>query len=241
MNAFIRAFERIAVINLPYRQDRRVEIAAQLARVGLKLGEPPVQLFEAVRPTDAGGFASIGARGCFLSHLGVLRAARADKVQQLLILEDDCDLASGPRDALEEAVTVLNEAGSWDIAYGGYRVASGAMTSGGRWARLPSDCPVSTTHCVAFRGTAIDAVVPYLEAMLIRPPGDPAGGPMHVDGAYTWFRREHPDTVTLAAVPPIAFQRPSRTDIHDLPWYDKSTVLRPLAAVLRGLRRRPRT
>jgi hypothetical protein len=98
MNAFIRAFERIAVINLPYRQDRRVEIAAQLARVGLKLGEPPVQLFEAVRPTDAGGF--LIARGAAFSAIWACCVPPADKVQRLLILKTIATLR--PRDALEE-------------------------------------------------------------------------------------------------------------------------------------------
>jgi hypothetical protein len=238
MNALSRAFDRIVVINLPFRQDRRDEMSEQLARVGLALGEPPVQLFEAVRPADAGSFPSIGARGCFLSHLGALRAARADQVERLLILEDDCDFAQEPGAGVEDAMAALSAAGPWDICYGGYRVAGDVPAGDGRWVGLPSDCPVATTHCVGFRSAAIQALVPFLEAMLARPPGDPAGGPMHVDGAYTWFRRQHAGMVTVAATPPIAVQRPSRTDIHDLQWYDRTPILRPVVGMLRSLKGR---
>jgi glycosyl transferase, family 25 len=61
---------------------------------------------------------------------------------------------------------------------------------------------------------------------------------MHVDGAYSWFRRQHPEVITLLAMPELGHQRSSRTDIHDLNWYDRSIVLRPLVSVLRRIIRR---
>ncbi|MBC7483864.1 MAG: LPS biosynthesis glycosyltransferase, partial [Rhizobacter sp.] len=95
---------------------------------------------------------------------------------------------------------------------------------------------VQTTHFIGFQGEAIAAAAAYLAAMLERPPGDPDGGPMHVDGAYSWFRRAHPEFQTVLAVPPLGYQRASRTDIHDLAWFDKLPVVRELVSAVRRAR-----
>jgi hypothetical protein len=68
-------FDRIYVINLPARTDRKREMEEQLARIGLSFAHPRVSLFAAIRPHEPGGFDTIGARGCFSSHLEVLRDA----------------------------------------------------------------------------------------------------------------------------------------------------------------------
>jgi len=49
---------------------------------------------------------------------------------------------------------------------------------------------------------------------------------MHVDGAYTWFRRTHPTRRTWVALPELGHQRQSRTDIHPLRWYDRWPLVR---------------
>lgn len=89
---------------------------------------------------------------------------------------------------------------------------------------------------LALDACAIARLVPYLQAMLERPSGDPAGGPMHVDGAYSWFRRAHPDLRTVLATPPLGYQRPSRTDVHALRWFDRLPGLHRVAALLRRVR-----
>lgn len=86
----------------------------------------------------------------------------------------------------------------------------------------------------------IEAMVGYLEAMLKRPNGSPEGGPMHVDGAYSWFRRAHPGVAAYVCTPSVAQQRYSRSDIS-VPTGWRATaaadwarkVLRPVRALLR--------
>jgi len=67
-------------INLDSRPDRRAEIEAELSRLGI----------EATR------FAAIhepyGGVGCLKSHLGVLQAARAAGLPQVIIVEDDFEV-----------------------------------------------------------------------------------------------------------------------------------------------------
>lgn len=229
-------FERIYVINLPERADRRAEISAQLAKVGLSWNSPAVQLYPAIRPTHRGEFSTIGARGCFLSHLAVLKDAYQRGVASLLILEDDVDfspqLASdwpAVRDALQSA--------PWALFYGGHVVDTPppAERSATWW--IAPEAAVQTAHFLGLKRSALEALVPYLEAMLERKAGDAAGGPMHVDGAYSWFRSEHPALQTLASVHQLGKQRASRTDIHNLRWFDRWRGVRSVAQAMRQLRR----
>ena len=90
---FIDYFDKVYIINLPHRADRREEIDVQLRKVGLALNHPKVTLFNAIKPDEAGEFPSIGAKGCFLSHLGVLKDAQLKRFEQILIFEDDLDLS----------------------------------------------------------------------------------------------------------------------------------------------------
>ena len=91
LDGLTRVFDRIYVINLAERADRREEMSEQLARVGLSFDDPSIELFEACRPQSAGDFPSIGARGCFLSHFGVIENAVSNGYDSILILEDDMD------------------------------------------------------------------------------------------------------------------------------------------------------
>ena len=209
------SFDRLYILNLPDRADRRTEMAGELALLGTGYDDPRVKLFPAVRPADAGGFPGIGAHGCFLSHLAMLREARDSGCHAILILEDDCDFTGGIDALLPPALDMLDVLG-FDIFYGGYAVPDGI--GGAEPSATPlmlADCTsaVRVTHFIGFGRTAIEALIPYLEAMLARPPGSPEGGPMHVDGAYSWFRASRPDLSTWLARPQLGHQRPSRTDI----------------------------
>jgi hypothetical protein len=59
---------------------------------------------------------------------------------------------------------------------------------------------------------------------------------MHVDGAYSWFRANHPHLLTSVANPELGHQRASRTDVHDLRWHDRVPVVRDIVAFLRRFR-----
>ena len=209
------SFDRLYILNLPGRVDRRREMAGELARIGTSFDDPRVRLFPASRPANPAGFPNSGAHGCFLGHLAMLREARDLGCHAILILEDDCDFAAGVETLLPPALDMLDILG-FDIFYGGYDLPEGPGRSDPTATPLMlADCamPVRTTHLLGFGRAAIEALVPYLEAMLARPPGSSEGGPMHVDGAYSWFRASRCDLSTWLSCPPLGHQRPSRTDI----------------------------
>lgn len=229
-------FERIFIINLPARADRRAEMAIQLKTIGLNLGEGHVELFQAVRPDAPGEFSSIGARGCFMSHLNVLRTARRLGLQRVAIFEDDLDFAMDFNARIQSFIQQLT-ATDWSVFYGGYRMAQSSCRPVGAGLRAVGvDEAIETTHFVAFQGEAIAAAVEHLEQLLGRPAGHPEGGPMHVDGAYNWFRRANPQLNTVLAIPALGFQRSSRSDIHALRWYDATPLVRNGVACMRWVK-----
>jgi glycosyl transferase, family 25 len=238
LNFFLQ-FERIYIINLAARTDRKREISDQLRSVGLRLNSLPVQLFPAVEPVDAAEFPNIGSRGCFLSHLGILQQAHSDGLRSVLILEDDLNFVENFSD---RAISIAHEwselSPSFTFFYGGGEVALPFSPQGhSELMPVSPHTPVGLTHFLGIRGAScISDLVTYLEAMIARSAGDPEGGPMHVDGAYSWFRRAHPNYETAIAHPEIGYQRASRTAIHPLRWFDRLMGLRSLVNVIRRMR-----
>lgn len=193
-----------------------------------------INFFKAERPLERGNFPSIGARGCFMSHLAIIREAQDRGIEKLLILEDDLDFSS---DFCTRGAARINRliATQWDIFYGAYDLPDSA--------KLNDDDPVDprqailTTSFVALSGRAVARIIPFLEGLLGRPAGSPDYGPMHVDGAYSVFRMLNPEIRTFAAAPPLGYQRSSRSDISDATrFFDRTPGLRDLADIARRAR-----
>ena len=236
--AFAGAFPRVRVINLAQRADRRREMEAEFAKLGLAFGDG-IRLHVATRCDDAAGFPTIGTRGCFLSHLGVLEAALADDAESVLIVEDDLSFSPSEIARMADSLAALKTQ-AWSIFYGGIlRYGDQEQPTGVASPLFVADpaTGIMGGHFLAMRRDAIAAAVPYLQAILTRPPGSPEGGPMHVDGAYGWLRAARPDLVTLVANPGLGHQRASRTDIHQLRWKDRVPVVRDVVQWLRQARR----
>jgi len=223
-----RAFDDVRIINLVDRTDRRREITEQLKKIGGLA--PNISFFHARRPDSPGEFPSVGSRGCFESHLSILRVARSRKVQTLLILEDDLDFTRDGRARIEP---LLAELGSkeWSFFYGAH-----VMPTKGRsgLVGIAAEEPVMTTSFVGFRGAVMAELVDFLEAMSKRLAGSPDWGPMHVDGAYSVFRKLNPNHPTFAAFPPLGRQRSSPSDVTESGMIlDRWAGTRQIASLLR--------
>lgn len=208
------AYDRIRIINLPDRTDRRAEMAEELSRIGLD-GDSRVAFFPGIRAADAAPWRRPGERGVFLGHLAILEEA-AEAGESVLILEDDADFTP----AL--ATTALPASG---IFYGGYEATTSADLH---------DSDIVGAHCMGFSADVVRDLAPYLRSLVDHPDPPP------IDGAYVWYRRAHPDVLTSFAVPPIAVQRASRSDIAQLRWFDRLPLLRQAASLARRWRRRRR-
>jgi len=210
-------FDRIYIVNLRSRADRRREMHKQLKMVGLE-SDPKVVFFDAIKTGDPGPFARIGSHGAFLSHLSILEK-HAGSSETVLILQDDCDFVPGAENV---------ELGpAWEIFYGGYHQLD------------PGDVANSNiqgAHCMGFRPHVIPALVDFLASVYsgaYRPAHEVNGNDViapPIDGAIVWFRRAHPEVRTLFEQ--VSYQRSSRTDIGDLSLLDR---VPPLASISRAL------
>lgn len=230
------AFERIVVINLPQRYDRRRDMLTELAGVGIAVDDPRLQFFAAIRPVDAGNFPAIGVHGCFMSHLGVIEAALRDGVTRLLILEDDVQFEPAVSHA-QPALAARLLQDDWDFAYPGHVEALGGDPLAPQW--LNTQAPLVCAHFYGMNGRVLPALRDYLQSCLLRPVGHPDGGPMHVDGALSMFRARQ-GAITLIAAPSFGLQRSSCSDIYPYRWYDRWLLAKTMVACVRKLKNRIR-
>jgi GR25 family glycosyltransferase involved in LPS biosynthesis len=188
-----------------------------------------VEIFSATRPDEAGGFPSIGARGCVASHVAILKQAKQEGLSNVLIVEDDLEISAKFRTDQAVIVEQLRQQ-DWDFVYLGH-VEKVEQKS--PLALVPFSKGVMTTHFYAVNGRIFDRLVRFMEELQQRPPGHPDGGPMQIDGAYSTFRAQNPDVITLIASPNLGWQRSSRSDITPN-WFDRIPGLRQLVGAARS-------
>jgi glycosyl transferase, family 25 len=188
------------------RPDRHAHLRSELERTGL-----PFDVLVSDRPADSGGFASVGFRGCFESHLSALRLAREEGVDIAILVEDDAVVAS----AFTELVPHLEQelAGiEWSTVLLGYlgdqsparhfrlRRITQHVARAEHWEFLGS-------HFTAVNRSALDPLIADFERRL-----EPGGRRISVDGVLNEFRHTS-GADTLVCVPNLARQGPSPSGI----------------------------
>jgi hypothetical protein len=98
-------FERIVILNLPYKQDRRRRLTANLRDTGI--ADPKKVKWQRATAGDWTGHpawwnAGNGAWGCAWSHVSALETAIMDKLESVLILEDDAIFAADAQERLAD-------------------------------------------------------------------------------------------------------------------------------------------
>lgn len=231
---FIEFFDCAYVINLPARTDRRREIEAELNRAGMPFKTGKVELFAAIRPDDPGPFESIGYRGAFLSHLNVLKQAKARGLKNVLVMEDDLQLRQDFNQYEEMLLKELLET-DWDLVHFGYG-CDAHFDSQKVSAPIfqPFSGEIIGAQFYAVNGKALDQLIAFFEAVLQRPAGHPEGSPISPDGIFNLFKWQHPTINRLIAMPSFGNQRSSRSDIS-AQWFDQLPVFSSLAGLARKL------
>jgi glycosyl transferase, family 25 len=203
-------FDRVALINLPSRKDRLKAVSQELQNAGISLSDGRFQVFEAIKPDDSRGFPSVGWRGCFLSHLSIIKSANQDGMGNVLIFEDDVLISRKFAQQQELLVDVLRQ-NNWDFAYFGHVINVEKR-------KVPKFVAYSeqiiTTHCYAINGRVFDRLIKYLEEygeqVAIQRPDVDHG----IDGILSMFRESNKDIVSLISVPSLVTQNDSPSDIH---------------------------
>jgi glycosyl transferase, family 25 len=223
-------FSRKSIINLATRPDRRRRNEAQFSKFGTAPSEAGFVYFDARRFSDRGLFVNSGVRGCFQSHLDLLRACQASG-EPALICEDDVSFNMKALVSHKGLSRKIMES-RWDIIYFGLCDPLTGQSRG----IVPYTGSFNGLHCYAIRPEIAGRAANYFEASLSRLPGHPLGGCIHPDGALNDFRRKNPDVISLISNPFVAEQFSSRSDLGMHPWYDDVKMLRPVLAAFRQLR-----
>ncbi|WP_449431693.1 glycosyltransferase family 25 protein [Pseudomonas putida] len=227
----VEYFDRTRIINIATRLDRRVETRQEFTRNGFHIDNDKIRFFEAVKPSENKGFPSIGVRGCFLSHLAVLEEAIRLNLDNVLFMEDDIQFSKGLRKHGKQAIEAL-QGMDWDIAFFGHPFEGNADAPA--WQVV--DQPIHLAHFYAVNGKCFARLRDFLHQVLQRPPGHPDGGPMHYDAALNTLIHQQPDVQAYYFSWNLGYQRPSRTDLHELSFFDKVPLLRPIIGLFRRLK-----
>ncbi len=230
-------FDGVFIVNLPERSDRREEMEIELKKANLTVDGEKIVFFPAIKPDEKGEFPSIGARGCLLSHLEILKQAQAKQMNSVLFMEDDLAI-SGQIAHFSPQIKRLLAERPWSIVYLGH-IENLPIPENGKEFDLiewDKDKPLMTTHFYAVNGDVIPRLIDFLEILLSRPAGHPDGGPMHYDGALSTFRQQNPDIITFLANPNTGWQRSSRSDIADPKWFDKIPFVSHAVSFIRKIR-----
>ena len=232
MKQIIEYFDRSYIINLSDRTDRRRQVKREFHRAGIDIPNQSVRFYTATRPADQGNFSDIGTRGCFTSHKNVLQLASVDRLRNVLIFEDDVSFRSVDEAVERDLLTQLSSE-DWDVILFGY-LSPPDESLKGPLVRWPHD--VLGMHFYAVNGRFIDVMLKYMNDCESRPRDHPDGGPMPADGAYNHVRYLNPKINVLLAVPNLAHQRSSKTDIAPTHIFDRVTGLRQIVRTARTLK-----
>jgi len=229
----ISCFDRVYVVNLPERLDRKQETIAEFKRIGLNVPNERVRFFEATRPDNADEFPSIGSLGNFISQTRVLRECIELGLDRVAICEDDLKFNAVSPEAMKRIVEDIKTE-DWNIASLAYLKPDQQLSEPPglvKWDGSTRGC-----HFYAVRGEAIKSFHDYLVACRQRPAGHPEGGAMFFDGAFNMVRHKMPNIRFFIANPCVADQRASRTDLHALRFFDRVEPFRSAASMARKLK-----
>ncbi len=229
----IEFFDRVRIINMVTRQDRRDETVAEFERHNFEINTDKVNFFKAITPTEAEEFPNAATRGCFLSHMTILEDAAKDQLKNVLILEDDIQFTKSLKTHGDEAVEALGKL-DWDIAYFGHGLADAPGEA--EWKKVSE--PMWMAHLYAMNGKTLERFLAFLNEMLSRPAWHEQGGPMHYDGALNTFMDQNPDINAYYFSKNFGFQRPSKTNIHKHAIYDTNPLLKPLMSIYRKIKKK---
>ena len=219
-------FDRCYIINLPERSDRRREIQDTFASIGIGNDDSRVRFFAAHRMQDAAGFPSIGAHGCFLSHLDILKEARAQGLSNVLIAEDDLEFSPEGHDPGPLLAPLRDR--PWHMFFGGYHFPTRFVSDGVGLVDVGARYSIGGAHLYAISAAIYDPLIAFMDAERTKD-----GEKLHYDVALSQFRATVPGCVTFVASPAIGIQRRSRSDIQTLQFYDRWPVIRSIAPLVR--------
>lgn len=141
-------FEKAYVINLESRKDRYQQFDEMSKRANI--GE--IERLEAV------SIPSNPALGCAESHLEVIRRAKAQKIKNVVIFEDDALPVDNFNEIIREAIVQLASLPGWDLFYFGGHLRAPAKRVTPNLAKMTG---AWCTHAYAVNESMYDKILEY--------------------------------------------------------------------------------
>lgn len=155
------AFERIVVINLAHRVDRRERLQRHLSKCGI-VDSATVVWTRAVcgdwTPPPAWWGAGNGAWGCLMSHLRIAQDAVHDKLASYCVLEDDVVFHGRAPEMIEPFIKQLPS--DWGQVYLGGQFLHREPEKISPWVVRP--CNVNRTHAFALSRETIPRFMQHI-------------------------------------------------------------------------------
>lgn len=202
------------LINMETRADRLRESLTDLSwACGRSIEvETDIQLVRPQAFVESAGFASPAFRSCLHAHLDSAKRGLEQRVQRLLVLEDDLHFDHRWSEFAPALIAQLDEL-DWDIVNLGYLEGKDAPAPGPIFGLERFDGEVIGSQAYVVNGPFLPKWIQHLEAIVAGVPGDRVRGPMGPDAALNTMTWAEPDTRRYLANPSLIGQRPSRSDI----------------------------
>ena len=160
-------FDRIYCINLDDRPDRWRYVSRHLSEFGLSA---KVQRFPAIDVRNdprlkvherllRNNFSLLAMCGCMLSHRSVIAAAKQDRLDNVLVFEDDIRVLEANIGNLHYALAALGKR-DWDVFYLGATYLWELKPEGSFLVNVPNGA--YATHAIAYHHTVFDRILELL-------------------------------------------------------------------------------
>lgn len=198
MNILNKYFDQIYYINLERRKDRNQECINELQKNNII-----AKRFAAIDGKsiiNPNWDYSLGAFGCLQSHLEIIKEAKNNKYNNVLILEDDVVFNDNMESDFEKYYNQLNK--EWDMLYLSGNHNRHIQNSFEKINDNIIKCNLThTTHCYAVKNTVYDIIIDALNKTIV---------PLDVE--YTKIQKK---LNCYAFNPSISTQREGYSDIEN--------------------------
>lgn len=186
-------------MTLPSREDRQRHMEQQLSKYGVSAEKVIAQ-----RPDDPGGFATVGQRGNYLTHIQILKEIWARNLSDALVLEDDSVFQNIPMicAAMAEAFTL-----QWDMFY---LYPGKKKLNGADYQRMYEASGAVATNAYIIRRSKLSQVIRVLEECYARAM---QGDQSVWDTSVALCKYAHPDMKVVTCKEYLVYQGKFGSDI----------------------------
>lgn len=182
-------FDKIYCINLDRRLDRWSQSEEQFKKLGIE-----VERFSAIEPSSGNTYINKGELGVLQSNLELIKKAKEQKCNNILIFEDDVEFSPNFQSLFNSFYSQIPS--NWDMIYFGGNHVHGFIPTSANVVRMLGSYAI---HSIVIRNTLFEKIIEILPE-----------SKKQVDVYYAELHRTHH---AYCFMPHLTWQRPNYSDI----------------------------